>query len=111
MVYPLLNPCPDSVVGKTDLVLVAVQGAPPLFPYCLDPYTAGHVTSPTSALRLVLFALPPTLCLSPPCYGIDTFPFASNFLCSAHPILTAEDSRIAHIMSAGIKGTKDHCCT
>jgi len=27
MVYPLLNPCPRLSRGKTDLVLVAVQGA------------------------------------------------------------------------------------
>ena len=33
MVYPLLNPCPCLIVGKTGLMLVAVQGAPDYYLY------------------------------------------------------------------------------
>ena len=79
MVYPLLNPCHD-IVGKTGLVVVAVQGAPALcrsllsswlpsalvtlvFPGCLFqvgctvlPHCQGesHLIDMSIALRLCL---------------------------------------------------------
>jgi len=51
MVYPSLNPCPDWVVGKTDLVLIAVQGAPSLSGCQGKPDEDNHVTLRDTARR------------------------------------------------------------